>query len=30
NTGEYDVVVNLHADVLTTVKVIVISDKSDK
>lgn len=30
NTGEYDVVVNLHADVLTTVKVIVVSDKSDK
>lgn len=26
NTGEYDVVVNLHADVHTTVKVIVVSD----
>lgn len=30
NTGEYDVVLSLHADVQTTVKVIVISDKSDK
>lgn len=27
NTGEYDVVLNLHADVQTTVKVIVIGDK---
>jgi large subunit ribosomal protein L9 len=27
NTGEYDVVVNLHADVQTTVKVIVVGDK---
>ena len=27
NTGEYDVAVHLHADVHTTVKVIVISDK---
>jgi large subunit ribosomal protein L9 len=27
NTGEYDVVVSLHADVQTTVKVIVIGDK---
>lgn len=30
STGEFDVVINLHADVTTTVKVIVISDKSDK
>jgi large subunit ribosomal protein L9 len=27
NTGEYDVVVSLHADVQTTVKVIVVGDK---
>ncbi|MEP7186317.1 MAG: 50S ribosomal protein L9 [Rhodanobacter sp.] len=27
NTGQYDVVVNLHADVHSTVKVIVVSDK---
>ena len=27
NTGEYDVVINLHADVQTTVKVIVVGDK---
>ncbi|EIM01656.1 50S ribosomal protein L9 [Rhodanobacter thiooxydans] len=27
NVGEYDVVVNLHADVQTTVKVIVVGDK---
>ena len=27
NTGEYDVVISLHADVQTTVKVIVVSDK---
>lgn len=27
NTGEYDVALNLHADVQTTVKVIVVSDK---
>ncbi|MEO8808800.1 MAG: 50S ribosomal L9 C-terminal domain-containing protein, partial [Rhodanobacter sp.] len=27
NTGEYNVAVHLHADVHTTVKVIVVSDK---
>lgn len=27
NTGEFDVVINLHADVLSTVKVIVVDDK---
>jgi large subunit ribosomal protein L9 len=27
NTGEYDVVISLHADVQTTVKVIVVGDK---
>ncbi len=27
NTGEYDVVINLHADVQTAVKVIVVGDK---
>jgi large subunit ribosomal protein L9 len=30
NVGEYDVAIHLHADVHTTVKVIVVSDKSDK
>ena len=30
HTGEFDVAIHLHADVHTTVKVIVVGDKSDK
>ncbi|WP_158753632.1 50S ribosomal protein L9 [Dyella sp. S184] len=30
HTGEFDVAIHLHADVHTSVKVIVVSDKSDK
>ena len=30
NTGEFEVAIHLHADVHTSVKVIVVSDKNDK